>query len=658
MTVYDQSQIAAAWRQFILHQTTSEVINSGVANSWKRCWGRMNPFQVVEIKRLQADHLLATQVQGFDLISIARPVMEDIFQFIEGSDTVVILTNGAGVTLDLLGSPEMLEVVSRLGVAPGAMLTESEMGTNAFALCLYERTPAQVVGAEHYLQEMHDLAAAAAPIFDLSGRPMGAIGLVNFAYRYHPHTLGLAVAGARAVENQRQADYLLAEQHSQLARLNAILEASQDGILVWNSDSILMHINEAALRMLNLSKQNVLGHLRDDVIQVPDFLREAVSRREPVSGVETSLEIGGQRINCIVSLQYVTSGQALQWLIVTLREVKEVRELVRRQVGAQAPMTLDDMPGNSPAIQRIHRVVRVAAPARASVLILGESGTGKNVLASAIHNASPRWEGPFLIFGCSSIPHEWVVSELLGFDESVGSKRPGGRPSKFELAHGGTLFFQNVDDLPLDAQAILLNYLDLGIIQRLGSERPIQVDVRVIASSSADIEKMIGEGNFRSDLYYRLSSFEITLPPLRERLSDVPLLVARILQRISRQLGRELAIDPAAMELLKTYRWPGNVRELEAVIGRAAVQASPESLIRVEALPAQVVNYSTSSGGQAIQPLYQIERDTILQAAEACNGNVSEMARQLGVGRTTVWRRIKEMNLSLADYRYHKSHYK
>ncbi len=301
--------------------------------------------------------------------------------------------------------------------------------------------------------------------------------------------------------------------------------------------------------------------------------------------------------------------------------------------------------------------MRVAAPAQASILIRGESGTGKNVLASAIHNASPRRAGAFLIFGCTSIPHEWVVSELLGYDEGLESRKVGGRPSKFELAEGGTMFFQNIDDLPLDAQSILLNVLDLGIMQRLGSERPIKVDVRIIASTSANIEKNIAQGNFRADLYYRLSAFEITLPPLRERLEDIPVLVERILNRVARQLSYELILEPGVMELLMAYDWPGNVRELEAVLGRAAIQSGPSGSVPAYLLPtpiqeggaAQVIDAKTQ-----VRTFYTLERESLLLAAQACEGNISEMAKLLGIGRTTVWRRLKEMDLDMREYRYGK----
>jgi len=439
-------------------------------------------------------------------------------------------------------------------------------------------------------------------------------------------------------------------------------------MLVINRDGMIMLINEAATRMLGLNRRVVLGRPIDEFVDFPGYIYEAVSRRDRLTDVEVNIDlrVSGMEqksINCIISLDYVlidSQNQAseMRWVIAKIRQEQEIRELVQQQVGAQAPLTLEDIPGESAAIKRVHRFVKVSAPAQASILIRGESGTGKNVLASAIHNASPRHGGPFLIVGCTSIPHEWVVSELLGFDDSLDPKKPGGRPSKFELARGGSIFFQNIDDLPLEAQSILLNVLDLGIVQRLGSDRPIDIDVRIIASSSANIEKLIAQGNFRADLYYRLSAFEITLPALRDHLEDIPVLVERILSRLTRQLERPVVLESGVMDALLRYGWPGNVRELESVLSRAAVQSGGSGAVGLMALPSYIQTPDESPADPPrlkVEPIYRVERALILQAAQVCKGNVSEMAKMLGIGRTTVWRRLKEMDIELTEYRYGNS---
>ncbi len=648
----DTYQKIDAWNKFIHQQEICPELNPLVVNSWKRCWARLNPYRESMLKKLAAEHLLAAQVASFDLISLTRPVMEDIYQYIEGSGSILLLTNGAGYVLDLMGDSDYLEMVGQIGIVPGALVAEVEMGTNAISLSLYDRSPICVVGAEHFLQRYHIFADAAAPIFDLHGRPLGSLGVLSLAENFHLHSLGLVVAGARAVEGQMQSDYLLAEQSSHLAQLNAILEANTDGVIVFNPNGFIMKLNSGASKMLGMSVPACIGQHVNDIFVYPDFIIDAIRQRSPLSNVETTLRAGNNSIHCVLSVKYALSQQQLQWVIMILRLERDVRQLAYQQFGAQAPLSIEDIPGASSEIRRQNRFVQVAAPAKASILIRGEIGTGKNILASAIHNASPRRDGPYLIFGCSIIPQEWVVRELLGFDESVSGKKPGGRPSKFELANGGTLFFQNIDDLPLDAQSILLNVLDLGIVQRIGSDQPIEVDVRIIASIAADIEKLIAEGNFRADLYYRLSAFEITLAPLRERPGDLKMLTERILERLERQLGHSLTLSSEAMAAIKHYRWPGNIRELESVLGRASVQAGPGGIIQPIHLPETIFNpYKESNGTLTMSTLYNVEREAFLQAAQTCKGNVSDMARRLGISRTTVWRRLKEMQINPDDFR-------
>lgn len=644
-----------AWNEFVNRDKILPGVSPMIARSWQRCWPRVNPAQKVQFKTLNADHLLAAQVASFDLISIARPVMEDIYQNIEHTNVAIVLLNGTGYILDIVAEPETLESLAEAGVRIGVLFTEEQVGTNAFGLALIERMPVQVIGPEHFCQQFHGLAEAAAPIFEITGRPLGVLGLLAPIQNFQSQSLGLVTVGSKAIEAQRQADMLLADYNSQLDELNVMVDTITEGILVLNSEGTLIHINRAAAQMMGMPSRNLVGKEIGDVISFPAFIQEAIERRETLSEVEASIRAGQNHITCLLSLRFALRKNDLGWIIITIRPIHEVRELVQRQVGANALLTLDDIPGVSPQMNRVHQFVRSVAPAMASVLIRGESGTGKNVLAGAIHNESPRRDGPFIIFPCSSIPNELVASEMLGYEEGSLPRRSGGRPSKFELAQGGTIFFQDVDALPMDAQAILLNALEMRIIQRLGSNRPIEIDVRVIASTMADIERMVAEGSFRADLFYRLSTFSITMPPLCERPRDIPQIVDRILKRLSRQLGYPLALGSGVMEVLKKYPWPGNIRELESVLGRAATQTGQMGLIELSHLP-PLIRYAGPISRErqeaaSIRSMREVERETILRMAEICHGNATHMAQALGISRTTLWRKVKGYNIALDTYR-------
>ena len=651
-----QARMWDAWMKFTANQQLDPIVPPLIVASWRRCWGRVNPNNALEFARMGAEYLLASQTASFDLIAIARPVMEDVHQCVQNSGTVIILTNSIGCILDLVGDEEMIKVMDGWGVGVGSILSEELIGTSSIGLAMTERMPVQVAGMEHFVRQLHVATGAAAPMFDISGRLLGVLGIVMPVERYHIHSLGLIAAAARAIEGQRQSDLLLVEQNSQLAQLNAILSAISDGILVWSVDYVLIHANNAAGQILGIPSKSIMGKRADQLFNVPTFIRKAVLRRKPLTDVEGIINIGERKINCLVSLDFVFKSQnVLQWIIVTLRPEKKVRKLVQRQVGANAVLTLDDIPGQSPQMHKVRNFVRSAAGAQASILIRGEVGTGKNALASAIHNAGPRREEPFVIFSCPSIPNELVIDELLGYEEEGNSKNMRGRPSKFELAEGGTLFFQDVDVLPLEGQAVLLNALELGVVQRLGGRRMIEVDARIIACTAVSIETLISQGAFRADLYYRLSTFTITLPPLRERPRDIPLVVDRILTRFRKQLGYQVSLAPEVMDLFRKYPWPGNIREMEAVLGRASTQVADTGLIGMAQIPSNV--RWMEAAPQKTQPFLQVssldemERETILLTLQMQRGNVSRIAQVLGVSRTTLWRKLKAYGIDPEEYR-------
>ncbi len=274
-----------------------------------RCWPKLDHGQQISLSRLSEGHFLSVQVTNFDLVSIARPIMEDIYQFIERSSSVVVLVNRAGYILDLLGDGDMLAVLKEQGISPGVILSEGQMGTNSFTTALIERVPNQVTGCQHYCRRFHGLADGAAPIFDLSGRPLGALGVFTRAQKAHEHGLGMVVAGARAIEAQRQADQLLGEHNTKMAELNAILGSISEGILVWNWEGVLMHANLAATQILGLNAPTLVGRQMNEFIQLPTFIHEAVEKQKTLTDVEVTMVVDGQPINCILSLRFVRGSK-------------------------------------------------------------------------------------------------------------------------------------------------------------------------------------------------------------------------------------------------------------------------------------------------------------------------------------------------------------
>lgn len=649
------TQLLENWRQFINSREVPGSVVPYIGASWLRCQPFLNPTDLVMPTCFSADHLQAARASSADLVALSLPVMEDIYQFIEGSHSALLLANSACCLLQAVGDAHVLERMERMGFVPGAFSSEQQIGTNAIALAVSERTPVQVRGAEHFMRQYHDMATAAAPIFSMSGRLLGALSILTDRTHYSRHMIGLVGAGANAIANQRQTETLLAEQNSQLAQINGILGSITEGVLVWNQDGLLQHVNPAAERMLNMPAQALLGRHFRNYLSFPPFLDEALHRREPLENTSGRLHVGDHVIHALISLHFTNSVNGAQSIILSMHRETELLELATQRQSDIVLRTLDSLEGESPSTRRIRKLARLAASARASVLIRGERGTGKTLLANAIHNASLRSEEPFVTCFCASLPREMMMVDLVGVEKGFSNKDPWGQPGKIELANGGTLYLQNIDALNLECQDALLNLLELGIVQRLGRSRPTPVDVRVVASTTADLEKLIELGQFRGDLYYRLSPFEIRMLPLRERAEDMPHLVDSLLRRLSNQLNRRIRIHPSALALLRGYSWPNNINELRAVLSRVANQLQGQEEILPEHLPEFIQHpfplHFENFSSLTINSLDEMEREALVQAARACKGHLGKMSQALGVSRTTLWRKIKQYQISMGEYR-------
>ncbi len=654
----DLDRLKAAWEHFTITGSFNPEIELDplVAISWQRCAPRLNPGSLPQWAYVSPDVLPLTLSQHAALRAIARPIMEDILQFIEGSGAMLVLLDSTNCVLETLGDRTTLDEADALGLRQGAFLDESRIGTNAWAVALIESCPAQVVGPEHFLSCFHALSCVAAPIYDLEGNPVGTIGLLETVAQRSPQSLGIVVAAAKAVENQLQADLFVREANTHATELNATLNAISDGVLAWTARGVIMHLNHQAGQLLSLAPATVVGRPLSEYISLPEGLARATARGEELSDVETSLVVNAVARECLVSLRVIrdANGQPVTY-IATLRRIEQVRQLVTRLVGAQARLTLDDMVGHGVAARRVRRQALAAADAKACVLLVGESGTGKNVLARAIHNGGRRADGPFLAINCRAIPHELVLGEFLGFEAGAFNSGPAtGQPSKFELAHGGTLFLDEVEALPLEMQAALLRVVEAGDVIRLGGTRVIPIDTRLIVATSAQLDAKVAEGAFRADLLLRLSSFVINTLPLRERPEDVLPLIHRLLEKLSVQMGHTLTITPPAIEALCAYPWPGNVRELESVMERAALACEGQP-IRPDHLPAMVRQRRALAKGkpttEPVRSLAEAEQNAILAAGRAAHGNLTQAAQFLGIGRTTLWRKMKELGIRVEDFR-------
>ncbi|MCK6529298.1 sigma-54 dependent transcriptional regulator [Myxococcota bacterium] len=353
-----------------------------------------------------------------------------------------------------------------------------------------------------------------------------------------------------------------------------------------------------------------------------DFLTKPLKRHELLRAVEKALE-----------------KRSL------LAENRELRARLReKDRGREGP--LGRIIGHSDGLRRVLDVVRQVAPAQATVLITGESGTGKELIAEALHHLSPRAQGPMVKLACAALPETLLESELFGHEAGAFTGATGLRKGRFELADGGTLFLDEVAEMSAATQVKLLRVLQQGEIERVGGSRTLRVDVRIVAATHRDLQAEVKVGRFREDLYWRLHVIRIHLPPLRERIGDVPLLVDHFVRRFAERNGKAIqGVSPEAMDLLSNHAWPGNVRELENTIERAVVlcrgarivEADLPDPLQARAVPSRVLQFPIGT------PLREIERRAILETLREAGGDKALAAHLLGVATRTIYRRLEEL---------------
>jgi len=655
--------IALSWMKFV---TTNEIdvqtVCPEILESWQRCQEMgVNPYNGKCNRMLESAELDEMLEKQKDLIEVARPFMANLYDFVRGSGFIVILTDQRGYVMDTFGDQDTLEDAKGLNFIKGASWTEDEVGTNAIGTALVLKRPLQVSGPEHFCRKHHVWTCSATPIFDQNGEVIGTIDLSGPSNGAHRHTLGMVVAAEIAIRNQmriQQKNRELTLAHNHLAK---IIQTMSDGVLTFNDLGIITKINRSTEKIIGKKDQDLAGNSIRDILgeRVDQLIKKMLTNQEPFADVEVMVATVDGLIHCVVSGQPILDDYGfLNGGLMLIRPMERVQKMVNLFSGAQAAFHFKDIIGNSPEMMETIRVASLAANKMSSILLQGESGTGKELFAQAVHNRSPRRNGPFVAVNCGAIPRELIASELFGYEGGAftGAKR-GGRPGKFELASGGTLFLDEFGDMPLEQQVSLLRVLQDRKITRIGGDKVIPVDVRVICATNKNLLNEIEKGNFRRDLYYRVNVIPITIPPLRNHPEDISVLFKHFLDKINKEWGTEIEyVDPEVVDYLKRYPWPGNVRELQNVVERT-VSITVDNRITLENLPAEILGSrqsktpEPSSLSQVIKITEERENRKKLMAKEEFQeiadllerygGNVSKVAKELGFSRNTLYRKMK-----------------
>jgi PAS domain S-box-containing protein len=530
--------------------------------------------------------------------------------------------------------------------------------------------PLQRVGAVSYL---------GVPLTDLDGTVLGHLAVIDRqAMPAMPEHLALfeIFAGRAAAELRRlRAERAVREREAQLAGL---VESAMDAIVQLDVDLRVLRLNPAAERTFGLSEATAQGGALSRLFRPEDTHRLQEAARElmvpgaparsrwlagltgqsadgaafPAEATLSLFELQGQPHLTLI-LRNVNDRLEAERRIQSLTDETEYLRTELRELGRAG-----EIQGQSPALLQVLRDVREVAPADTTVLILGETGTGKELFARAIHSASGRRHRPLIKVNCAAIPASLIESEFFGHERGAFTGATGKRDGRFTLADGGTIFLDEVGELPLALQGKLLRVLQEGEFEPVGSSRTRKVDVRVVAATNRDLQRAVAEGSFREDLYYRLAVFPVTLPPLRERGEDVELLAAEFARQFAARQGRRIEpLGPDLAARLRAYAWPGNVRELQNVMERAVITARDGRLNLDRALPPPAINEAPArdaqAGGEVLtaQDLARIERDNIVKALERTDWQVageSGAARLLGMAPSTLASRMKALGVRRA----------
>lgn len=617
-----------------------------IATSHKRCRHyQIDEDRVISKQFVRGHDLNQLLIDNSELIMTARPFIEQLVDFVRGSEFFAMLTDAEGCILSVSGDEEIVKKSRSFEMIPGAYMSEMCIGTNAMGTAIAEDMPVQISGKEHFIKAYHTWTCSGAPIHDENGEIIGALDLTGNLDAVHCHTLGMVVAAVKAIESSiilNRKNQLLKNSH---ALVRSLFDSIREGIIYVDKCGNIVSSNDQACKLLGYNKNELESMRVQNLIEDWDSLC-SMSIRSDIFNEEVRIHSNTNKLYFNVSLYRIHDQGSVQGCILMLGDAKKVRKLANKILGRKAIYTFDQIIGASKIMKDTIQFAKKVADSKSTVLITGESGCGKELFSQAIHNYSPRHDEPFVAINSGAIPRTLIESELFGYDDGAftGAKR-GGQVGKFEIADGGTIFLDEIGEMPLEMQPKLLRVIEEGTIVRVGGTDEVRVDVRIIAATNKDLKAEVEKGNFRQDLYYRLNVIPIKLSPLRERREDIPLLVDHFMHIISKRINKKpIQISEADMQWIISRPWQGNVRELENYI---------ELAINKEKLEFDTV--STSDAGQipeaqeadCVSSLDEVEKKHIQRILHSVSNNITTAARILGIGRNTLYRKLEKHNILL-----------
>lgn len=650
------------WEAFIKtgHINDAEL-PIAIANSWQRC--RDTGVDPTSQRCQEFIPMTAIQPQLTAYTELATHIEKKVYSFIRDKELIMVVADAHGRIIRTCGKKKMLLEADRLYFGPGALWAESSVGTNAVSLTITEKVPTQVLGGEHFCESHQVWSCSAAPIFTPFGDIWGCFDLSGPSIADHNQALWIVTAAAREIERVLFSATVANMENTSLALLKTVFRSIPMGVCVIDSNCRITYASAMTEQLLG-QKARLHGRSATTFF---DFNTTNVLQR-------VLSHVDRMPIRCLVNpnlnayiVPLLTHESTPRYYIITLQEsTSSVQVPVEAQLlPAQSVSKVSnkdafaDILFQSETMARVVEQARYMAQGGAAILLHGETGTGKELFAKAIHNASTRASGPFVAVNCGALPSELIQSELFGYKSGAftGASKKG-RPGKFELADKGTLFLDEISEMPIDMQVNLLRPLESRRVTRVGGEQSVAVDFRLITATNRNLDQLVSTGQLREDIFYRIHVLTLELPPLRQRKEDIRLIAEHHCQRLCHKYGHVFqGLSDASVQCMEAYNWPGNVRQLLHCIDFAVTMAQGQCIFP-EHLPDYLsqdstvdtaspdVNLGTKSHATATTPefsLQKLEAQTIQAALAHHNGNMLQAAKALGIGRNTLYAKLRKI---------------
>ena len=633
------------WQEYMDTGELSENMRPEIVESWHRCEAMKVDHLGGRGTKVSEEESVRSIAKKKELIEVSRPIMENVFEMVKNTSYSVVLTDEQGVIIDLIINKDLEEKHVLLNFVKGSKWDEQSVGTNAIGTCLAIDKPIQVIGAEHFCEYHHKWTCSAAPIHNNRGEIIGCFDLSGRAEDVQTHTYGIAVSSANCIEKQ----LMISESFEFLnTTMNSIIE----GIMVIDYDLKVIKVNDKLLDMFRMNEDTIYNiDIKKifDGINIEDIV---LNDKQKMDFSDTTISIDNRKIECSLHISPIIINGEVAGLVMLMKEAKQVRKEVSKLAGFNANYTFDSIITGDVRMKELINTAIKISKTNCAVLIEGESGTGKELYAQSIHNESHRKNGPFIAINCSAIPKELFESELFGYESgSFTGAVKGGRPGKFELANGGTIFLDEIGEIPLEVQPKLLRVLDNNKVVRIGGTYERELDVRIISATNRDLIDEVSKGSFRQDLYFRLNVINLKIPPLRKRKNDIIQLAMYFLNSLNEESNIRKSFTKEFEEYLLAQEWSGNVRELKNIVQRAYYISDRDLIDTVPNSPVSELSFTEERKipVSTVKPLSfkDIEKNSIIRALSVNKGNVIKAAEDLHISKATIYRKIKTYSIDL-----------